>query len=62
MVDFTTLHPFDFDRNLFNFLVYTVMMTYTPSILLLCHQDNIIVIIENSLDPLHPTATFGVCE
>ena len=21
MVDFTTLHPFDFDRNLFNFLV-----------------------------------------
>ena len=22
MVDFTTLHPFDFDRNLFNFLIY----------------------------------------
>ena len=22
VVDFTTLHPFDFDRNLFNFLIY----------------------------------------
>ena len=23
MVDFTTLHPFDFDRNLFNFFAYS---------------------------------------
>ena len=25
VVDFTTLHPFDFDRNLFNFLVVMVL-------------------------------------
>ena len=24
MVDFTTLHPFDFDRNLFNFFNYSI--------------------------------------
>ena len=26
MVDFTTLHPFDFDRNLFNFLVCVLFL------------------------------------
>ena len=29
MVDFTTLHPFDFDRNLFNFLFNVTLLSIT---------------------------------
>ena len=29
MVDFTTLHPFDFDRNLFNFLVRVLFFFFS---------------------------------
>ena len=41
VVDFTTLHPFDFDRNLFNFLVCVLFTFFSEvqfSIMqLLCH-------------------------
>ena len=41
MVDFTTLHPFDFDRNLFNFLVCVLFFFFSEVqfniMQLLCH-------------------------
>ena len=39
MVDFTTLHPFDFDRNLINFLSITLLWQHYFLVLLLCNTD-----------------------
>ena len=34
MLDFTTLHPFDFDRNLFNFLLFYYYMKFSTLMVL----------------------------
>ena len=45
MVDFTTLHPSDFDRNLFNFLVITGSRSRVPSPVMLVADDGVMVIV-----------------
>ena len=49
MVDFTTLHPFDFDRNLFNFLVILFVL---PLILIPAYRFIVFPLLHNHIPSL----------